>query len=265
MRILKTSSLIALAFLGWLGAAQAANPAAEVLLLTGRGSAASPDGAVRLLAKGQPVYPGEMVSTGANSYLNLRFKDGAYILLRPNSRFMIENFNYTGPEVANTPEPKDETGGAAAAPKPATPAPAAAAATPATAPAGSRAFFKLLRGGFRAVSGLIGKGSPGDYRVSTPVATIGIRGTDYIVVLVDPALAGDPVLADAAGGDGAGGGLVVGVISGGVFVGNGKGQNLEVPAGKYSLTLPDGSMVTLPVDPQFIRIDPIPNPKTLCQ
>ena len=43
------------------------------------------------------------------------------------------------------------------------------------------AFFRLLKGGFRAVSGLIGHTRREDYAVQTPVATIGIRGTDYEV------------------------------------------------------------------------------------
>lgn len=268
MRMIKTSGFLALALLAWAGALQAATPAAEVLLLTGRGTAASGEGAVRLLAKGQPVFPGELINTGANSYLNLRFKDGSYILLRPNSRFMIENYTYTGPEVSHAPAPKDVDSASAGqtreVPKPAA-APALAATPTAAAPAGSRAFFKLLRGGFRAVSGLIGKGSPGDYRVSTPVATIGIRGTDYVVILVDPSMTGDPAFEEATGGSAPAGSVVVGVVTGGVFVANAAGQQFDVNAGQYSLTLPDGSTIMLPFDPQFIRVDPIPNPTTFCQ
>ena len=101
--------------------------------------------------------------------------------------------------------------------------------------------------------------------MSTPVATIGIRGTDYVVVLVDPNIADDPVLADAAGAGGATGGVVVGVIQGGVFVANADGKPHELGAGHFLLTLPDGSIIDLPFDPQFIRVDPIPNPTTLCQ
>ena len=57
---------------------------------------------------------------------------------------------------------------------------------PPPAPAGaSHAFFSLLKGGFRTVSGLIGKINHEDYSVATPVATIGIRGTDYLTVLCD--------------------------------------------------------------------------------
>ncbi|MDE2197198.1 MAG: hypothetical protein KGJ56_08420, partial [Gammaproteobacteria bacterium] len=43
------------------------------------------------------------------------------------------------------------------------------------------AFFRLIKGGFRALSGLIGHVDHADYAVETPVATIGIRGTGYEV------------------------------------------------------------------------------------
>ena len=42
-----------------------------------------------------------------------------------------------------------------------------------------RSFFSLLKGGFRTVTGLIGKLRREQYRIDTAVATIGIRGTDY--------------------------------------------------------------------------------------
>jgi hypothetical protein len=169
-----------------LGSAFAADPAAEVTLVTGRGTASSDEG-VRPLVKGDSVYPGEIVASGPNSYINLKFTDGSFILLRPNSRFQIEDFRHA-PAAAP----------AAAAPVPATPtAPAAPVLAPGTAAAadsGQRAFFRLLRGGFRAVSGLVGKVDRNEYRVATPVATIGIRGTDYLAVVCDAACAQDPVV-----------------------------------------------------------------------
>ena len=40
-------------------------------------------------------------------------------------------------------------------------------------------LFNFIRGGMRTVSGAIGKVNRNNYRVQTPVATIGIRGTSY--------------------------------------------------------------------------------------
>src|SRR5690606_40688035 len=42
-------------------------------------------------------------------------------------------------------------------------------------------FFSLVRGALRTISGAIGKRQPDDYRMSTPTASIGIRGTEFVV------------------------------------------------------------------------------------
>lgn len=173
--------------------AMAAEPAGKVIMLTGRATALGSDGTVRKLSKNDEVFAGDLVNTGVSSYINLKFADGAFFLLRPETRFQVEEFEYA----ASTP-----TAPAAAAPAPAataakppavapaapvvaapaaSPAPAAplVTATQGTRSGASRAFFRLVKGGFRSVSGVIGKLNREDYRVSTPVATIGIRGTVY--------------------------------------------------------------------------------------
>jgi hypothetical protein len=230
--------------------------AGEVTLITGRGTATN-NGVIRALTKGDPVYSGEIISSGINSYLNIKFADGGFILLRPNSRFKIENFAYIPPEDL-----------AKKAAKPAPPAGAGSgmamsgtSAPPQAANSTSSAFFRLLKGGFRAVSGLVGHVDRNEYRVSTPVATIGIRGTDYVVVLCDAPCANDPVLTDTLPkGSSAEDGVVVGVISGGVFVANLFGLGSELGEGKYLVNLPDGTQFELPFEPKFLRVDPIPNP-----
>jgi len=125
------------------GAAAAQDPAGHVHTINGRASAASPEGAIRLIPKGAPVFPGDTVSTGPNTYLRLRFTDGSFTVLRPNTRFKIDEYQHGG-------EPEEEKG-----------------------------FFSLLKGGFRAVTGLIAETRRENYRVETAVATIGIRGTDF--------------------------------------------------------------------------------------
>lgn len=225
------------------GCAFAAEPAAEVVMLTGHGSAVAADGTVRSLAKGDKVYSGEMVNSELNSYLNLKFTDGGMTLLRPNTRFQIENYNYSTK---------------AAAPKSASSATATAPATSADVSTESRAFFRLLRGGFRAVSGLIGKADVAQYRVSTPTATIGIRGTDYWVVYCQAECF------STTPGDTLPKTTLVGVIKDGVFVANAAGQQVEVGQDEYLSVLPNGDLVRLPFEPRFLKIDPIPNPQS-CQ
>lgn len=150
-------------------AAPAAAPAAPAVLgvtaagtatlVTGHVSAATPSGEIRDLTKGSPVYEGEVVITAGASFVNIEFSDGGRVLLRPESRFQIERYQYAG--AASQP----------LAGKPQASQPVRQ----------ESAFFRLLKGGFRAVSGLIGHTRREDYAVQTPVATIGIRGTDYEV------------------------------------------------------------------------------------
>jgi hypothetical protein len=53
--------------------------------------------------------------------------------------------------------------------------------------AGGSAIFSLLRGGLRAITGLISKGHNDRYELRTPAITIGVRGTAYSVVICDGA------------------------------------------------------------------------------
>jgi len=50
-------------------------------------------------------------------------------------------------------------------------------------------LVSLLKGGFRSVTGLIGQLNRAGYRITTPSATIGIRGTDHEPFVVTPATA----------------------------------------------------------------------------
>lgn len=283
MRMKLSGALAALGLLLVVPQAWSAVAAGEVALITGRGTATNPaTGAIRDLGKGADVFPGEIVSSAVNSYVNIKFADGSYILLRPNTRFQIEEFELaaaTPPPAPAKPaapakapatpaKPATPAAKPAEAPKPATPAeasPAAPAAQQTAAGPGSRAFFKLLKGGFRAVSGLIGKVDRNDYRVSTPVATIGIRGTDYLLVLCDEKCATDPVISDTVPeGAKIEGGLIVGVVSGGVAVLNNAGKEASLTENQYLINLPDGTQIMLPFQPRFLRVDPIPNPVAVC-
>lgn len=146
IRKLKYLSLgIALCF-GALESATAAVEAGKVVTVAGRAAAATQDGNIRRLGRGGKVNAGDTVVTSSNSYVRMKFVDGASVILRPNSRFHIEDYRLA--------EKATE----------------------------SRSFFNLVKGGFRAVTGLIGKRNPNSYRVRTAVATIGIRGTDYSMV-----------------------------------------------------------------------------------
>ena len=120
--------------------------AGKVVSVAGRAAAATLDGDIRNLGSGGAVNTGDTVVTSRNSYVRLKLVDGASVILRPNSRFQIEDYNVAEDEQEN------------------------------------RSVFNLIKGGFRAVTGLIGKRNRRGVRVRTAVATIGIRGTNWEVV-----------------------------------------------------------------------------------
>lgn len=117
--------------------------AARVEFITGDGIALSRDGQARALAKGAEVAEGETVNT-RNGRVQLRFSDGAFVSLQPQSQFRIDEYHFGG-----------------------------------RADGSERGFFSLLQGGLRTITGLVGRTNKRNYQVSTAVATIGIRGTEY--------------------------------------------------------------------------------------
>lgn len=198
-------------------------------LVTGHVTAAAPSGEIRDLIKGAPVYQGETIITASSSYVNIEFTDTGRVLLRPESRFAIERYQYAGAQPAAAPS---------------------AAAQPARQ---ESAFFRLLKGGFRAVSGLIGHTRRDDYAVQTPVATIGIRGTDYEVRYC----AGDCADITPAPKDG----LYAGVQAGAIALTNGGGET-NTAAGQYVFIAgANGAGVPLVLRPAALG-QGLPDPKT---
>jgi hypothetical protein len=136
--------IVALALTGISTALFAADPVGRVLLAAGD-SFAVRDGKEIRLAFNSPIEFKDLLRTGAASSLQIRFVDDSLLSLRDNTEFAIEEYQFTG---------KAEE---------------------------QRSFFRLVKGGFRAVTGLIGRTNNASYRVRAETATIGIRGTDYAV------------------------------------------------------------------------------------
>jgi hypothetical protein len=95
----------------------------------------------RRLAVGATIAGGERIQVGSGSDVTLRFRDETRFDIGANGVFVVDRF-----EMGNNPE---ESGFTA----------------------------RLLKGTFRFVTGVIAKARPSSMRISTPVATIGIRGT----------------------------------------------------------------------------------------
>jgi hypothetical protein len=118
---------------------------ASVDFAVGNVTATGSDGRSRQLTKGSQIEVGETVAT-QNGRAQLRFSDGAYMSLQPQTEFKVEQFQYSGKEDA-----KDSI------------------------------VMNLLKGGMRTITGLIGRTNRNNYKLRTEVATIGIRGTEYSV------------------------------------------------------------------------------------
>jgi len=124
-------------------------PAARVEFAIGDPTAVSASGQTRALAKGASLESGDTVNTKSGR-VQLRFSDGAYVSLQPQSEFRIDDYRFDG-----------KTDGA------------------------ERGFFSLLKGGLRTITGLVGRVNKKSYQVNTSVATIGIRGTEYTIAYGD--------------------------------------------------------------------------------
>lgn len=171
------------------GAALAA-PAGEVTHISGAVVAKKGDGQSRILSVKSSVEEGDVLATADNSYARVKFTDGSEAVLRPATQVKIDRFNFE--------EQKPQSDGM---------------------------VLSLLKGGMRAVTGLLGKRNPANMRVATPSATIGIRGTTFNALLVDP-----------DGGGGGGGGLPPGLhvsVTDGIIVLTNSGGSQNFAAGQF--------------------------------
>jgi len=92
--------------LSFAAAADGPVAAGNVTLLTGTATAASTNGWQRALARGAPVYSGDVVETGPSSYAQLKFSDAGAILLRPGTQFRIDSYHYAAAAPAAQPVPR---------------------------------------------------------------------------------------------------------------------------------------------------------------
>jgi len=99
------------------------------------------------LAKGAELDGGDVVLTGTEGRAQIRFTDGGLVALYPDSQFTVTRYA----DGAGTGE--------------------------------DHFVVNLLRGGMRALTGLIGKRNPASYKVITPTAVVGIRGSAFMLAI----------------------------------------------------------------------------------
>jgi hypothetical protein len=111
----------------------------------------------RDIIKGDDLGSGDTILT-QSGIVQIRFADKSFISLKPKTEFVIDTYNYDQNDASS-----------------------------------QQSKYKLNYGEIRTVSGLIGKTNQKDYSIETPVATIGVRGTKFrVVVLEIPSENGEP-------------------------------------------------------------------------
>src|SRR5262245_14196922 len=100
------------------------------------------------LTQNQRLTPGQAIVTGPNAQAVLRFDDGQQVVLNQNTEFRIVDFRFSSDA------PKDD-----------------------------RMVLDLVRGALRVVTGAVANRNRSAFQLRTPQATIGVRGTDFMVAI----------------------------------------------------------------------------------
>ncbi|HTM63164.1 MAG TPA: FecR family protein [Gammaproteobacteria bacterium] len=127
---------------------------ARVVWVKGAFSATMPGNQeARKLKLGDNIYLNDTLITDKLSEAQIIFTDNSTMTFRPESKLYINQYNYAPPSKENA--EKKSAG---------------------------KYILDLITGGFRTITGMVAKQNPNDYAVNTPVATIGVRGTEYSLV-----------------------------------------------------------------------------------
>jgi len=124
----------------------AAVPIGSVGLVLGRVFVESGDSQIERARTGHLLSETDIIRTESNGHAHIRFVDDALVSVRPNSVLEITQYKY------NSERPQD-----------------------------SVVKFNLLQGTARAVSGKAAEAAKDRFRLNTPIAAIGVRGTDFVV------------------------------------------------------------------------------------
>jgi len=113
-----------------------------VELVTGQVTVQAQDGGALAPRVGDSIPAGASIVTGKDGEIHIETADSGFVAVRPNTRLRIAEYRAEGDELDTQ-------------------------------------VLSLLRGTFRSVTGWIGRHNTDRYRVTTPTATIGVRGTDH--------------------------------------------------------------------------------------
>ena len=130
-------------------AIQAQETAGQVQIVVGAAQLIDLAGRSRPLERGAEVKQGDRIVTGEGALVQMKMTDGALLSVRTDTDVTVEKYRH------NEKSAQD-----------------------------SGMLLKLARGALRSITGWIGGNNPDAYKVVTPTATIGIRGTDHEPVFI---------------------------------------------------------------------------------
>lgn len=132
-----------------MGSVNAETSVGQIIFAVGQSSLERASGGDRV-ERGEAVFVGDTFTTGPDGHVHLLMHDKGFFSIRPNSRMRIEHYEY---------DPAD--------------------------PSQNRVKIQLETGVLRSITGRAGEMNKRQYRLNTPVAAIGVRGTDYSVYATD--------------------------------------------------------------------------------
>lgn len=162
------------------------------------------------LSIGTVIAEGDELVSEAESEALLKLEDGTIVAVRPNTRMVFTQYSF------NADEKQSQNDGF---------------------------LVSLFKGGLRTITGKIGKRHPEKFKVQTPTATIGIRGTDFEVAVVEK----DNTQAQA--------GTYNKVFTGQTFLDNNQGKRVDVSANQAAFAPTDA----LKMAQQFGLLKQVPN------
>ena len=175
------------------GIAQAAGPVGQITHLSGTLVSKRADGSTKLFSVKSQVQEGDTLSTEQDTYARIKFADGGEVVLRPGTQLKVEAYSF------NRDKPKDDN-----------------------------ILLSMLKGGMRAVTGLVGKRNREAVTVGTVTATIGIRGTHFGALICQNDCGGVPTVSGKPPENG----LHLDVADGAIVVRNTAGQQV-ISAGEF--------------------------------
>lgn len=143
--LLASFSMISVTNLSYAEESTPPTPVGKVVWLQGTLKAVMKNNELRLLQKSSIIYANDTLETDHDSKAQIVFTDNTLLTFRPDTEFHIDQYKFN----------KNEKKGS------------------------GTYVMNLIKGGFRTITGLIAKENPDNYKVKTPVATIGVRGTEY--------------------------------------------------------------------------------------